>query len=107
MYFDEMTLALDERRHGNVLNMPLATSIRQLQEVVTERLKKKFPKSNPRIPSHANPFTGKAIRYTGRFKVKCGVQVRQLRKDHPDCHYVSALLQYVEALLYSTVPTCC
>ena len=27
--------------------------------------------------------------------MKFGVQVRQLRKDHPDSHYVSALLQYV------------
>ena len=36
-YFDEMTLAVDERRHGDVLHMPLAISIRQLQEVIVER----------------------------------------------------------------------
>ena len=26
--------------------------------------------------------------------MKFGVQIRQLRKSHPDSHYVSALLQY-------------
>ena len=34
------------------------------------------------------------MRYTGQFKVKFGVQICQLRKSHPDSHYVSALLQY-------------
>ena len=104
-YFDEMTLAVDERRRGDVLHMPLAIPIRQLQEVI-ERLTKKFPDATPPIPSQewirlqfwpANPFTDRAIRHTGRFKVKFGVQVRQLRKDHVDCHYVSALLQYVRS----------
>ena len=38
------------------------------------------------------------MRYSGRFQVKFGVQIRQLRKDHPDQHYVSALLQYVRHL---------
>jgi len=40
----------------------------------------------------SNQFTNRAVRHTGRFKVKFGVQVRQLRKEHPDQHYVSALL---------------
>ena len=105
-YFDETPLAVDERRHGDVLHMPLAISIRQLQEVVTERLKKKSPDAVPPIPSQewirlqfwpTNPFSDRALRYTGRFEVKFGVQVRQLRKDHVDRHYVSALLQYLRS----------
>ncbi len=84
--------------------MPYAVSVRHLREVIAERLQQKFPGTTPVIPSSewlrlqfwpANPFTNRAIHYTGRFNVKFGVQVRQLRKEHPDSHYVSALLQYV------------
>ena len=44
----------------------------------------------------ANPYTERAIRYTGLFSVKFGIQVRQLRKEHSDSHYVNSLLQYVK-----------
>ena len=72
--------------------------------MIEQRLQQKFPDSTPAIPSTewiclqfwpSNAHTDRAIRYTGRFNVKFVVQVRQLRKDHPDKHYVSALLQYV------------
>jgi len=105
LYLDEVTLAVDERRHGNILHMPLAISIRNLREIITARLKEKFPSSLPPIPSQewlrlqfwpSNQFTNRAVRHTGRFKVKFGVQVRQLRKEHPDQHYVSALLKYAK-----------
>ena len=105
-YLDEIILAVDERRHGDVMHMPFAVSIRHLLELITERLKSKHPDSTVAIPSQewvrlqfwpANAYTERAVRYTGRFKVKFGVQVRQLRKDHPDSHYVSALLKYVRA----------
>ena len=102
-YFDETTLAVDERRHSEVLHMPFAISLRHLRELITTRLNEKFPEITPPVPSlewirlqfwSANPYTERALRYTGQFKVKFGIQVRQLRKSHPDCHYVSALLQY-------------
>ena len=105
MFLDETTLAVDERRQGEVLHMPIAISVRHIQELITERLKKKFPDSTPAVPSQewirlqfwpSNQYTERAIRHTGRFDVKFGVQVRQLRKDHPDSHYVSAL-KYVRA----------
>ena len=95
---------MDERRHDDTLHMPFALSIRHLREIVEKRLKQKFPDSTSAIPSVkwirlqfwlSNQYTNQAIRYTGRFNVKFGVQIRQLRKDHPDKHYVSALLQYV------------
>ena len=78
IYLDEITLAVDERRLGDIFHMPLAISVRHLQEVITERLKKKCPDSTPPIPSQkwvrlqfwpSNPFTEQAICYTGRFKV--------------------------------------
>ena len=36
LYMDEVNLAVDERRHGDVLHMPLAISIRNLQEIVAQ-----------------------------------------------------------------------
>lgn len=103
-YLEEITPAVDDRRHGETLHMPLAVSIRDLHEQITQRLKQKHPEEVPVVPSlewvrlqfwPANPYTDRAIRYTGRFQVKFGVQIRQLRKDHADRHYVSALLKYV------------
>ena len=102
-YLDEITPAVDERRHSEVLHMQYAVSVRHchLHEVIAERLQQKFPDTTPVIRSSewlrlqfwsANPFTNTAIHYTGRFNVKFGVQVR---KEHSDSHYVSALLQYV------------
>ena len=36
------------------------------------------------------------MRYTARFDLKFGVQVRQLRHTHLDSHYVSVLLKYIK-----------
>lgn len=44
------------------------------------------------LPSNAS--SEEVLHYMGRFKVKFGVQVRQLRKNHPDSHYVCAFLEY-------------
>ena len=101
-YFDEITLRVDERRHGNTLHMPLAISVSNLCDIITARLQ---DKCMPAVPSiswvrlqfwPANPYTERAIRYTGLFNVKFGIQVRQLRKEHSDSHYVNSLLQYVK-----------
>ncbi len=50
-YFNEITLCVDERRHGDVLHMPVALSIRDLKDMVTRRLEEKNPESVPLIPS--------------------------------------------------------
>ena len=44
----------------------------------------------------SNPFANSALRHTGRMNIKYAVQARQLRKDHPDSHYVNTLLQYAK-----------
>ncbi len=48
------------------------------------------------------------MKYTGRFKVKYGVQIRQQRKDHADSHYVNALQLYTKqfAVKYRDILTC-
>ena len=104
-YLEETTTAVDERRQGDVMHMPLAISIRHLRHIITERLQKKHTDNMPAVPSiewirlqfwPSNPYSSAALRYTGQFKVKHGVQVRQLRKDHPDARYVGNILKYVK-----------
>ena len=41
-------------------------------------------------------YSSAALCYTGKFKVKYGVHVRKLRKDHPDARYMGTILQYVK-----------
>ena len=85
--------------------MPLAISVSNLCDIITARLQDKYPECMPAVPSiswvrlqfwPANPYTERAIRYTGLFNVMFGIQVRQLRKEHSDSHYVNSLLQYVK-----------
>lgn len=81
--------------------MPFAISVRHLQEIIVERLQRKFPDTMPPIPSlewirlqfwpSNSYYTNTALRYTRRFNVKFSVQVRQ---EHPDSHYVSALYDF-------------
>ena len=103
-YLDEIT-AVDERRHGDVMHMPLTISVYHLQELIKKRLEEKFPVSTPAISlqewirlqfSSSNPFTVKVLHYTDPFNVKFAIQILQLRKDHPDSYYVTALLRYVK-----------
>ena len=69
-YFDEITLPVDERRHGNTLHMPLAISVSNLCDIITARLQDKYPECMPAVPSKswvrlqfwpANPYTERAI----------------------------------------------
>ena len=103
--FLEEDAAVDERRHSDILHMPAAISIRHLREVIVQRLDLKFPGEAKPIPSEewirlqfwpCNPYSGSALKYTGKFAVKYGVQIRQLRKDHPDGRYVNVLQQYAK-----------
>ena len=102
-FWDELQAYLDEIRDN--LHMPFATSLQHLQELIIDRLHRKFPEECPPIPSlewmqlqfwPSNQYTARALRYTGRFNVKFAVQVRQLHCDHQDSHYVSAILQYAK-----------
>lgn len=87
----ELLLAADDRQHGETLHMPLAISVRHLCQ------KRLHGTEMPVVPSEEwiRLQFWPLYHYSGRFQVKFGVQIRQLRKDHPDQHYVSTLLQYV------------
>ena len=115
VFLDEITLAVDERRHGDVLHMPFASSLCHLREIIAERLKVKYPENCPPLPSlewvrlqfwPSNQYTTTALKYTAKFRVKFGVQVRQLHRDHQNSHYVSALLQYVRSFAVSSSDHC-
>lgn len=105
LYLDELNPAVDERRHSTVLHMPIAISIRHLRDIISGCLVLKFPGEEKDIPGlewiryqfwPRNPYSSSALRYTGNFAVKFGIQCRQMRKSHTDAHYVNALLQYVK-----------
>jgi len=87
--------------------MPLAISIRDLREIVMERLSiihnNSLP-SNIHIPSEewirlqfcpTNATTTRSIYHTGRFDIKFKVQSRLLQKNSDDAHYCAALFRYL------------
>ena len=104
-YLEEITPAVDDRRHGTALHMPIAISVGDLRDIISERLRMKFPEEEPSLPSvewirlqfaPRNPYSSNSLRHTGRFDVKFAVQIRQLRKSHPDSKYVMVLLKYAK-----------
>ena len=42
-FLEEINPAVDDRRHGVTLHMPIVVSIRHLREVIEERLQLRFP----------------------------------------------------------------
>ena len=94
VYLEEVNPTVDDRRHSSVLHMPVAISLCHLRDTVKERLQQKHPQLQEiECPSlewlrlqfwPRNPYSTAALRHTGRFDLKFGVQVRQLRHSHPD-----------------------
>ena len=90
--------AVQERRHGDCLYLPIAMSVEDLGNMIVIRL----PEGTP-IPSiewirlqfwPSNPYANVAVCYTGQFNLKLKVQRSLLRAAHEDCHYVAALYKY-------------
>ncbi|CAB4420652.1 unnamed protein product [Rhizophagus irregularis] len=106
-FFNEKILAVDDRRHHDILYMPLAMSVQHLRDIIIKRLQNKFSTPLPneiQIPceewirlqfSPTNPIAASAIHYTGRFNVKFQIQTCLLRKEHPDSHYCACLFRYL------------
>ncbi len=100
-YLVEVTPAVDDRRHGSTLHMPIAISVGDLRDIISERLCTKFPEE-PSVEwlrlqlAPRNPYSSNSLRNTGKFDVMFAVQIRQLRKSHPDSKYVMVLLKYVK-----------
>ena len=92
-FLDEKVMAVNERRHGDVLYLPLAISVEDLVNQVKNRLP-----DGTTCPSvswvrfnfwPSNPHTKAALQYTGRFNIRFKVQQRLLRSQHMDSHYVA------------------
>ena len=107
LYIEELTPAVDDKRHSKIPHMPVAISLRHLLDIVKSRLDQKYSgdESKLQIPSlewlrlqfwPRNPYSFSSLRHTGRLDLKFGVQVRQLRHDHVDSHYVSVVLRYLK-----------
>ncbi|XP_052286545.1 uncharacterized protein LOC127882125 isoform X2 [Dreissena polymorpha] len=93
----EEVTAADDRRH-NTAHLSQWFSVEELIECTKARL----PEDTP-VPSGSlvrlqfapkNPFTHRALCFTGRFDVQYKVQRRQLRVSHQDQHYCAAILKY-------------
>ena len=90
--------AADERRHG-IMHMSEYLSLPDL----CSKVKDHCPENTP-IPSNdlvrlqfcpKSPATHAAINFTGRFKIKYKIQVRQLHLKHVDDHYAAAIFKYM------------
>ncbi len=95
-------IAVHERRHESVMYLATAMSARHLMEEVD----KVCPPDVPRPSLNwlrlqfwpKSPTSQVAMQHTGRLNVKYQVQQRQLRQDHVDAHYASALFRYLREM---------
>ena len=107
LFFQELTLmveqltAADDRRHG-IAHMSEFISIRDLISKVSVKLPEgtPIPSESTVIHSFAPPniHDKTAQYYTGRIKLKYGIQRRQLRAYHADAHWCNALYKYMREL---------
>lgn len=93
---EEVSVAVDERRHGQITHLARAISLRDFRDQVAPE--------DTTIPSlewlrlQFWPKTAsakKSVHYTGKFQVKYMVQQRQWRHSHPDQHYAAACYRYM------------
>ncbi|KAL3875452.1 hypothetical protein ACJMK2_033399 [Sinanodonta woodiana] len=82
-------VAADERRH-NTEHISRFLSVRDM----IEQVKSKVPEGT-NIPSESSVLL--AFLYKGRVPIRLKVQTRQLRAQHQDDHYCSALFKYCRA----------
>ncbi|XP_062557356.1 uncharacterized protein LOC134222229 [Armigeres subalbatus] len=98
-----------ERRHGTTSWIsPLCVSLRDLMDICEEKMNQLYPGCpNNNVPSAEyfrlqftprNPRNRTAERYYSRFDIKYGLQVRTLRKAHPDQHYGAKQFQYMKMM---------
>ena len=94
----ESILAVDERRHDIFQHLAVAISTRDFRNQVLKICPPNIP-----IPSiqwirlqfwPKNPTYRSSLQFTGKLPIKFMVQSRQLRCNHEDLHYASALFRY-------------
>ena len=101
-YFNERELAVQERRHGETMYLPLAISLASLHRTICERLDKAHPGlKKPSIELLRLQFQphdhhiNAAARYTGKFDIRFAMQTRQFHGHHEDGHYGNAQFRYL------------
>ena len=96
---EELSTAVDDRRHGLITHLSRAISIRDFIEQVKQRCPE-----NTLIPSNEwvrlqfwpkTPSLTQILHHTGCFKLKFMIQQRQWRHHHMDAHYASACFRYM------------
>ena len=90
--------AVDERRHSDILYLPLATSTENLCQIVLDRL----PEGSA-MPSNSwlhmnfwpsNQYHNNASYHNGRFNLKFKLQQRLVRAQHLDAYYCATLFKF-------------
>ena len=96
---EDVGVAVDDRRHTQVVHIAKAISVRDFKQQVVSRcpsgiavpcdeyLRLQF------VPAHKAYRT--ASKYTGQLEVRKMVQQRQWRKDHIDSHYAACIFRYL------------
>ncbi|GES84620.1 hypothetical protein GLOIN_2v1782174 [Rhizophagus clarus] len=94
----ESILAVDERRHDIFQHLAVAISIRDFQNQVLKICPLNIPTPSlqwirlqfwPKNSTHKS-----SLQFTCKLPIKFMVQTRQLRCDHKNAHYASALFRY-------------
>ena len=94
--FTEYQAAVHERRHGNVLYLPFAISIRELIDRVKMRKPDIKIHSEQWVRLQFQPKNPLSLSHTSRFDIKYQVQRRQLRANHDDSKYVFHQQRYAK-----------
>ena len=90
--------AVAERRHSDILYLPVATSIENLCQIILDRLPEgSAAPSNSCLymnfwPSHQ--YHNSASHHTGRFNLKFQLQQLLVRAQHPDTYYCATLFKF-------------
>ena len=104
-YFDEQLLQVNERRHGEELNLPMAISIEELRDQISERVPEGTPipcSETVRLQFQPNStFQKTALKYSGRFNLKFRVRTRLARVNHVDAGYVATSFRYLKEFCVS------
>ena len=95
---EDIGLAVDDRRHGEITHLARAISVRDLRDQVTSQLA--LGTNIPSIEWIRLQFWPKSsslasLQHTGRFKVRYMVQQQQFRRNHVDAHYAAAIFRYM------------
>lgn len=96
---EDVGVAVDDRRHGEITHLAKAISVRDL----VDQVKARCPEGTE-IPSiewtrlqfwPKTPAAKSSLDYTGQFRMKFMVQQRQWRHSHIDANYAAAIFRYI------------